>query len=143
MKFKTRPTQINLHDIRKAIQIPIQERKDRGVYEHFDLSRVIAYELMDLKQHEARLTPLLKALSHSFAIDITDFNIPVKSGNRGRLELSVKKVIWKLLKFYTYRLFHQQREFNSQLNNAVHYLQLTYEREIGLLRDQIQKLEKE
>jgi hypothetical protein len=78
----------------------------------------------------------LQALRYSYAIDITDFAIPCKEGIRGLFELPLKKCIWKLLKFYTFRLFCQQREWNSQVQLALKYLELYYE-------PRIQKLEQE
>ena len=58
-------------------------------------------------------------MNKSWEIDINDFEIVNKGGIKGRIEVIVKKVIWKLMKFYTYRMFSQQREFNIQVVTAL------------------------
>ena len=52
-------------------------------------------------------------------VNYGDFEIVSKGGPFGRLEVLLKKTIWKLMRFYTYRLFSQQREFDCQVAQAM------------------------
>lgn len=56
-------------------------------------------------------------------VNYGDFEIVSKGGPFGRLEVLLKKTIWKVMRFYTYRLFSQQREFDCQVAEALqsHY----------------------
>ena len=49
----------------------------------------------------------------------------------------LKKLIWKLLKFYTYRLFSQQKEFNCQVVNAITSLNKRWEEEIEEIKKRL------
>ena len=138
--FKLRQTRIQPDVIREAILKPVRERHDKGVYEHFDMTRVIACELLDVKDPASLLPALLKGLGYSHAIDINLFTIPVKPGLLGKLAYPVKRVIWQLLKFYTFRLFHQQREWNADLQLGLRYLAMNHERRVALLREEINRL---
>jgi hypothetical protein len=53
-----------------------------------------------------------------------------------------KKVIWGLLKFYTYRLWSQQNQINGLLVTAIEGLDEKYAGKIKDLETRIAKLEK-
>ena len=118
--FKTRETELNLETLDREIAFKIKQRQELGVYEHFDLTRVTHLLLRDIRDSGEFFRQHLAAIIRSWAVDINDFEIIRKQeGILGNLEVLFKKVIWKLLKFYTYRLFSQQIEFNSQIKNTV------------------------
>ena len=107
--FKTRETELNLETLDREIAFKIKQRQELGVYEHFDLTRVTHLLLRDIRDSGEFFRQHLAAIIRSWAVDINDFEIIRKQeGILGNLEVLFKKVIWKLLKFYTYRLFSQQ-----------------------------------
>jgi hypothetical protein len=56
--------------------------------------------------------------------------------------VALKKVIWGLLKFYTYRLWSQQNQVNGLLVTAIEGLDEKYAAKIKQLEERVAKLEK-
>ncbi|MBN2143466.1 MAG: hypothetical protein JW774_02470 [Candidatus Aureabacteria bacterium] len=127
-------------DVMQEIREEIKTRQALGVYDHADLSRVLSLELKDMKGTDHALEYYLKAIRRSWAVDINDFDIPSKGGTLTQQLVLLKKIIWKCLKFYTYRLFSQQREFNSQLSNTLIAMHKDYEKKIRELEKKIKML---
>ncbi len=142
-EFKLRPTTLDKKQIAEAIRVPIRERFDKGVYEHFDLSKVMYWQWQDVSGTEAALPLGLSILQHSWAIDINDYPIPHKKGALGKLAKLLKTILWKLLKFYTYRLFYQQREFNSQAAHLLSLLHADYQKKFDALKSELDALSKQ
>jgi hypothetical protein len=143
MQFKLRPTKLNMKKITGKIRMSIRERLEKKVYEHLDLSRVMGWQLHDIRDQDPDATLLpscLSILQHSWAIDINDFIIPHKKRSLGLLALAVKKILWKLLKFYTFRLFSQQRELNVQAVSLLSLLHAHYQKKILLLQAELDSL---
>ncbi len=144
-EFRLRPTDLDLKKITEAIRVSIRERFDKGVYEHFDLSRVMSFQWQNIIGNDRTgqnidddtLPSCLDVLQHSWAIDINDYAIPHKNGPLGTLALQVKKILWKILRFYTYRLFYQQREFNSQTAHLLSQLHRDYQKKLDALQEDI------
>lgn len=139
--FKIRLSEIDLKSLENNINEKIKLRQEQGVYDHYDLSKVMHYKLLSTVNVKERLNEYLKAVRRSWAIDINDFEICVKhKGFKGLLELFLKKIIWKMLKFYTYRLFIQQREFNFQIANTIILIKEEYEKKISELENDLELL---
>ncbi|NQT93372.1 MAG: hypothetical protein HQ559_11475 [Lentisphaerae bacterium] len=83
-----------------------------GAYGSDEIDFVEVKELQDSAEVVSRV---LKMMSTTCLIDIGDFDIPNRGGLIGGVEVFVKRFVWKLLRFYTYRMFSQQREFNTQI----------------------------
>ena len=73
-------------------------------------------------------------------VNYGDFEIVSKGGPFGRLEVLLKKTIWKVMRFYTYRLFSQQREFDCQVAEALQSHYRWSREEIDRLREEIAEL---
>ncbi|MDD4873211.1 MAG: hypothetical protein PHR77_21870, partial [Kiritimatiellae bacterium] len=74
-------------------------------------------------------------------VDINDFEIHERRALFSSLLISLKKLIWKMLKFYTYRLWSQQNQTNTLLLSAVESLEDRYCDKINKLEERITKLE--
>ena len=61
----------------------------------------------------------LECLRDAVFVDISDFEIRERRPLLGPLLVALKKAIWKLLKFYTYRLWSQQNQVNGLIVTAV------------------------
>jgi len=79
------------------------------------LDTIRELDIKALKDNTEVLSRVIAHMRESAVIDIGDFEIVNTGGPFGRLEVLVKKTIWKLLRFYTYRMFSQQRAFNMQV----------------------------
>lgn len=75
----------------------------------------IVLDIKNLEGSSELMSRAIETLKESAHIDIGDFPIPSRPGAFGRLEALVKKAVWGLLRFYTYRLFSQQVEYNAQV----------------------------
>lgn len=116
--FKVGADGVDVEKIMADIKKRIEEKKKAGVYEKYDLSGVSRLEVENLKNEEEFLNYYSEILQRTCDIHIGDFKIQNEGGFFGLVEVFAKKIMWKLLKFYTYRLFTQQKEFNCQVTNA-------------------------
>lgn len=110
---------VDVAAIQREIEDRVARKKEAGVYDRYDLSRIAALDLSGVKSEADFLEYSLKVIQQTWDLDIGDFPIYSKGGILGTPSVFLKKAIWKLLKFYTYRLFSQQKEFNCQMVNAI------------------------
>jgi len=113
---------VDTDDIMRRIRERIEQKRAAGVYDRYNLTGITRLEVAEAKSEEDFLRYSLKMLQRTHEIDIADFPIPNKGGPFGWLEVLVKKVLWYLLKFYTWRMWTQQREFNAQVVNTLRAL---------------------
>ena len=110
---------VDVKAIMETIRKRVDEKKAAGVYDRYNLSGITKLEIADVKSDEDFLNYYLKVMQKSYELDIGEFDIPSKGGLVGKPAVWLKKIIWSLLKFYTYRMFTQQREFNLQVVNTL------------------------
>lgn len=128
--FEIKTPGVDVKEIMREIEARVEEKKAQGIYEKYNLRQVAQLEMENIKDETQYLQWLLKVLDRSWDVDIGDPQIVNKGGIFGKPEVWLKKIIWHLMKFYTYRLFSQQKEFNSQVVIA-----------LGLLSKRLEKLE--
>jgi hypothetical protein len=75
-------------------------------------------------------------------VDISDFEIRERRRFFATMLIRFKKVIWSLLKFYTYRLWSQQNQINGLIVTAIEGLDEKYAAKIKQLEERAAKLEK-
>ena len=119
---------IDVQEIVRRVKQRVEEKKAAGVYDKYNLVGVTRLEVSQAKSEEDFLRYQLRAMRKSWEIDIGDFEIPSKGGILGRPAVWLKKIIWHLLKFYTFRLFMQQRAFNLQVVNTLQSLDAKLEK---------------
>jgi hypothetical protein len=113
---------VDTDEIMRRIRARIEEKRKAGVYDKYNLTGITKLEVAEAKSEEDFLRYSLKMLQRTHEIDVADFPIPNKGGPFGWLAVLVKKVLWYLLKFYTWRMWTQQREFNAQVVNTLRAL---------------------
>lgn len=128
--FEIKSSEVDIKAIMKDIETRVAEKKAQGVYNQYNLDRVTKLEIDNIKSDLEYLEWLLKVVNQSWDINIGDPQIVSKGGLLGKPVVWLKKIIWQMLKFYTYRLFSQQKEFNSQVVMG-----------LGLLAKRVEKLE--
>ncbi len=123
----------------------VDEKRRSGSYEGYDLEGIAALDFEKELSEEDFLRYYLQVVERLSDVNYGDFEIVPKGGPFGRIEVLLKKTIWKLLRFYTYRLFSQQREFDCQVAEALqsHYRWSRSEidrlnGEISALRDRLE-----
>ena len=117
--FEIKSEGIDVERIMAEIDERIARKKKEGLYDKYDLKGIHDLEVKQLSDDREFLDYYLNVIRQTHDIDIGDFPIYSKGGVLGKPAVLLKKIIWNLLKFYTYRLFSQQKEFNAQITNAV------------------------
>ncbi|MDP6525534.1 MAG: hypothetical protein QGH15_15055 [Kiritimatiellia bacterium] len=131
-------TEAIVAEIRKTVA----EKTEQGVYADARIARAERSNLMNLRDEEGFLAFYLDCLKDAVFVDISDFEIHERRPCFGRLLVILKTTIWKLLKFYTYRLWSQQNQVNGLLLSAVESTESKYRDRIEALERRIDELEK-
>ncbi len=130
-------TEALVEKIRKAVR----DKQDRGVYADARVARAERSNLAALKNDEQFVGFYLQCLRDAVFVDISDFDIREKRSRLAPLLICLKKIIWKLLKFYTYRLWSQQNQVNGLLVTAVEGVDEKYAARTDKLEARIRELE--
>lgn len=124
-------------DIRETVATKMQS----GAYAGAQLARAERFNLINLKKDENFFEFYMESLREAVYVDINDFEIRERRAALGPLLVRLKKSIWSLLKFYTYRLWSQQNQVNGLLLSAAEEVDRKYQAKIKSLEDRISKLE--
>ena len=124
------------------IQSEVARKRREGVYADARIARAERHNLMYMADSEELLRFYLNCLRDSVNVDINDYAIEDRrTGFKGKSLVKFKTVIWKMLKFYTFRLWHQQNQVNALLVTAVESSFQQYEKKIDALEARLAKLE--
>jgi hypothetical protein len=127
-----------LREIRETV-----ERKTReGVYADPRIALAERHNLAHLQDSGELLRFYLSCLRDSVNIDINDYVIQDRRGGlAGRLLVRFKTAVWKLLKFYTYRLWAQQNQVNGLLVTAIEGAVNNSEKRLADLEERLRRIE--
>lgn len=131
-------------DVEKAmeeIRRRVEEKRSQGVYRRYPLASLEPVETASLKSSREVYFYYLKSLIAAAEIDINDFEIECKRPVFGRPAVWLKKLIWKLLKFYTFRLFSQQKDFNARVALVLQGMENNHSRRLSELEARIKALD--
>lgn len=123
------------------LQAAVDRKIKDGVYADARVARAEKTNLVHLRGSEDFITFYLTCLRDAVFVDISDFDIRERRRGVGRLLVLLKKVIWKLLKFYTYRLWSQQNQVNGLIITALEGLENQSSTHIAALEKRIAALE--
>jgi len=123
------------------IQAAAGQKMRSGVYRGAGLVSAERANLPNLQKDGGFFQFYLDCLRQSVCVDINDFEIAERRRPFGFAVVALKKVLWKLLKFYTYRLWSQQNEANSLLLSAIEGLDEKYRDRIRELEERVAGLE--
>lgn len=124
-------------DIRRRVE----ENTARGVYADPAIARAERHNLANLKDDEDFFVFYLDCLRHAVYVDINDFEIVERRRRLAGPLVRLKRGIWSLLRFYTYRLWSQQNQVNGLLMSAVETLDGRYRERIETLEKRVAELE--
>lgn len=123
------------------IQAEVARKRAAGAYDEARVARAERNNLLTLKDDASFMEQYLLCLRQIVQVDINDFEIIERRGRLAPLLVRLKRAIWKLLKFYTFRLWSQQNQTNALLLAAVEILETRRRREVAALEARIAKLE--
>ncbi len=132
---------IDVHKVEEEILAAVAAKRAAGAYDDAAVARAERNNLLTLKDDETFMERYLVCLRQIVPVDINDFEILERRSRLAPLSKAVKKVVWKLLKFYTYRLWSQQNQTNNVLLAAIEIMDRRHKKEVADLKARIEALE--
>jgi hypothetical protein len=123
---------VDVEALVREIRERAEARAAQGFYDEATLARAERYNLANLADDERFLERYLACLRQAVQVDINDFEIVERRARLAPLLVRLKRAVWGLLRFYTYRLWSQQNQVNGMLLAA---LELADARARGRIRE--------
>jgi hypothetical protein len=134
---------VDAEKIVREIQEAVARKTEQGVYADARIASAERANLGNLRDDEEFLAFYLRSLREAAFVDINDYDIRERRATAlAPLLLKLKKAIWSLLKFYTYRLWSQQNNVNGLLVTGIESMDEKYGAKIKKLEARIANLEK-
>lgn len=134
---------VDVEKLMAEIEETVNRKAAQGAYADARIARAERTNLLNLRNDEEFLSFYLRSLREAAFVDINDFSIRERRSALAPLLVALKKTIWKLLKFYTYRLWSQQNTINGLLVTGVESLEEQYRERIHRLEARVAELEKQ
>lgn len=132
---------IDVKRIVEELQARVAEKRARGLYDDARIARAEKHNLLTMPDDDAMMEQYLATLRLVVPVDINDFEIFERRARFSGFFVKLKKSIWSLLRFYTFRLWSQQNETNALLLAAIEMLNTRQLRRIEELEARLAKLE--
>ncbi len=133
---------IDVDKLVREIQETVDRKASEGVYADARIARAERANLINFKNDDEFLAFYLNSLREASVVDINDFEIRERRATAAApLLVKLKKTIWSLLKFYTYRMWTQQNSINGLLVTGLESLHEKYDDKIKRLEARIAELE--
>lgn len=132
---------VDVEAIVRQIRERVAERQARGEYDDATVARAERYNLANLKDDDEFLDRYLACLRQAVTVDINDFEIVERRAIGAPLLKLLKRVIWSLLRFYTYRLWSQQNQANGMLLAATEIIANRNREHMQALEERVAALE--
>ena len=132
---------VDVEALVRDVEKTVAQKMEQGLYDDARVARAERSNLSTLRNHDEFLEFYLKCLREAAFVDISDYDIRERRRGLGPVLVRLKKTIWGLLKFYTYRLWSQQNQVNGLLVTAVENLDQKYAAKIRALEKRISELE--
>jgi hypothetical protein len=125
----------------EEIKATVERKRAEGAYADPRVARAERSNLTNLQNDDDFFDFYMSCLRQAFVVDINDFAIIERRARFGKLLVGLKTVIWKLLKFYTYRLWTQQNQINGLLLSALESAEQKHRSRVQELEERIAHLE--
>ncbi len=132
---------VDAEKVMAEVEAAVARKMDTGAYKDARIACAEKTNLANLKGDEEFVQFYLECLRDSVFVDISDFEIHERRRTVGTLLITLKKIIWKLLKFYTYRLWSQQNQVNGMLVTAIEGIDEKYRKRLQDLGRRLTALE--
>ena len=134
---------IDVEQVVSEIRATVEKKMEDGTYADARIARAERTNLVNLRSEDEFIGFYLRCLRDAVFVDISDFEIRERRRELSPFLVPLKKLIWKLLKFYTYRLWSQQNQVNGLLVTAIEGVDEKYAEKIRKLEARIEELEGE
>jgi len=142
MEISLNAGDLDVEALVNEIREEVSRKREQGVYTDARIGRAERHNLMYMADSEELLKFYLGCLRDGVHVDINDYQVEDRrTGWKGKALVKMKTVIWKLLKFYTFRLWHQQNQINGLMVTAIESSFQQYEKKISELEARLAKLE--
>lgn len=138
--FQVGAADIDIEKIMSEIRASVAAKMEAGFYRDPRVARAERTNLANLRDDDSFVRFYLDCLRDSAFVDIGDFEIRERR-RAGALLIVLKKIIWKLLKFYTYRLWSQQNQINGLLVTAIEGVDQKYRNRLGNIERRLAAIE--
>ena len=132
---------VDVDALMAGIRESVTRKMESGVYRDVRVALAEKSNLVNIKDDASFLKFYLECLRNAIFIDISDFEIQERRRFGSGLLVILKKGIWALLKFYTYRLWSQQNQVNGLLLTAIEGLDDKYRNRIRDLEARLAAVE--
>ncbi|MGQ9661448.1 MAG: hypothetical protein ACUVWX_03810 [Kiritimatiellia bacterium] len=132
---------VDVRQVVEEIRSRVAEKMAAGHYADPRIARAERMNLANLRREEDLLQFYFESLRECFFVDINDFEIIERRRLLAPVLVTLKRLIWKLLKFYTYRLWSQQNQVNGLLLSAIEESEQYYRAKIKALEERLNRLE--
>lgn len=133
---------VKVEEIMAGIKAAVADKAARGAYRDMRIARAERANLVNLSDDESFLKYYLECLRDAVFVDINDFEIRERRRFGSAFLVALKKIIWNILKFYTYRLWSQQNQINGLLVTAIESLDEKYRARSETLERKLSALDK-
>ncbi len=134
---------LDVDKIVAELQARVAEKRAQGAYDDARVARAERHNLLSLQDDDEFLENYLNCLRQIVPVDINDFEIFERRPRFEKALVRLKKGIWSLLRFYTFRLWSQQNQTNAVLLAAVEMLNTRSSNRIRELERRVAELEKQ
>jgi len=125
----------------EEIRESVAEKMERGYYSDARVARAERTNIANLKNEDNFLSFYLECLRDAVFVDISDFEILERRRKFTTVLVALKRSIWQILKFYTYRLWSQQNQVNGLLLSAIDGTESRSREKIKELETRVAQLE--
>jgi len=139
--LQIRAEDVDAERIVAEIRETVRRKKAQGLYADPRVARAERLNLARPDSEDEFMETYLEALHAACLVDINDFPIEERRRWLTPLLVPLKRMIWKLLKFYTYRMWTQQNQVNSLLATGIEAVFQNHERKLAELRERLEHLE--
>jgi len=140
--FKIQADGLDSAQLVSEIKAVVQAKMTTGAYDDPRIARAESFNLDAFKDDQRFSDFYLDCLRNAIEIDINDFEIVERRPRFSRLLVGLKKTIWNLLRFYTYRMWTQQNQVNGFLLSAIESSEHRHLEKLKKLDDRVRDLER-
>ena len=123
------------------IRATVERKMAEGVYTDVRIATAERTHLAAGHSADGFADYYLRCLREAAFVDITDFEIHERRSAFALLLVRLKRGIWSLLRFYTYRLWSQQNEVNGLLVTGLESVDEKYGQRVRTLEARVAELE--
>ena len=134
---------VDVDQVMAEIRAAVARKLEAGAYRDLGIAQAERANLAAFQDDDAFLRYYLDCLRRAATVDINDFAIGERRRFGAGLLVAGKTLLWRLLKFYTYRLWSQQNEVNALLVTALEGLEDKVRQRLGDLERRLAALEKD